>query len=60
MVLTSTLSIECSPSSVLGLKGILDPRAPNKAVDYDQSEAMMIGGISQVSVFSASDKFINI
>ena len=55
-----TLSIECSPSSVLGLKGMLDPRAPNIAVDYDQSEAMMIGSIGQVSVLSASDKLINI
>ena len=59
MVLTSTLSIECSPSSVLGLKGMLAPRAPNIAVDYDQSKAMMIGIISQVSVFSASNKLIN-
>ena len=36
MVLRGTLSIECSPSGVLGLKGMLAPRAPNIAVDYDQ------------------------
>ena len=33
---TSTLSIATSPSGVLGLNGMLVPRAPNIAVDYDQ------------------------
>ena len=33
---TRTLSIATSPSGVLGLNGMLVPRAPNIAVDYNQ------------------------